>query len=219
MNAQAELDEIQRQVAALQAQAKAVSSAAGAERTAKEHRVSDLEERARLNSHAGQLRDQAEEAGQRAAELDAERERLEQKIEGFDGRLAELQAEGQQVAAELAAARDAADLDAMTSLRNRADSIADLVLTFDGLREAAQHRAGQVGDGTASVPGELSDAREAGSVARGALREALNRLDPERPEARHDAVMEEVLGAIEGNRARLEAERKAAGQPRRTVML
>ena len=38
------------------------------------------------------------------------------------------------------------------------------------------------------------------------------------PRAGHRRAMAEVLAAFEGNRARIEAERQAAGQPRTVVM-
>jgi hypothetical protein len=118
--------------------------------------------------------------------LEDERDELARKQEGLVRRGDPLAAERRDLEAQLASATEVADLDAMTSLRNRIDSIraAEAVLTRQ--HAAAQARLDQIGDGEMSPiwpQKELAEARRVTHGHRSRARDALNYALPDRPEA------------------------------------
>jgi hypothetical protein len=116
--------------------------------------------------------------------LEAERDELAEKLADIAARLAPLQAERRELEGQLASATEAADLDAMTALRNRIDSIRAAEAALTGQAAQARTRLDAIGDGQPTHAGaekELAAARRAGH--RGTAREALNWALPDRPEA------------------------------------
>jgi chromosome segregation ATPase len=209
-SAQALIATAEQEAAQITAAARAEALTIVAEATAADRRAAALEERGRYLSHAGQLQDLAAEAGQRAADLASEREHLEAKIAGLDGRLAELQADAERTAANLVAASDADDLDVMTTLRNRGASIADRVTALEGLRRAAQDRTAQIGDGAETGPGLLADALSTAETHRTAVTVALDELYPDRAGAHTRRALDDLKNTLEANRARIVVEAAAA---------
>jgi chromosome segregation ATPase len=181
--ARAELDEIQRQVNGLQARAKNISAAAGAENAADERRAADLEGRAGLVAEADRRRRLGEDARQLAADLTAERERLQAGLTEVDSRLAGMEAKRGHLAGQLDSAQEAADDDAMVSIRPRLDAASEALAVLSGQRERLAARIDAIGDGQDS--GELYGALSTAKQHDAAATELIYRAFPDSPEARH----------------------------------
>ena len=161
---QAALDEIARQVASLQAQAKSLSVTAGAEMTAKGRWVSGIEEQARYVEEAARHKTAGEADLERASTLTAERDDLTARVEGLESRLVHLDAERQDVARQLTAATETADVDLGASLRPRADQLTAAIASLTGQGEALRERLEAIGTG--QEHGELYEALSAAAGTR-----------------------------------------------------
>jgi len=200
--AQAEATRIVRE-----AEAEARTIAAGA--SSAEHAAERLDERARSYDAAASLEAQAAEAIAVVHSLRDEREQLAAQIAGLDDRIAGFGSERQATEAQRATALGRLDKAAAEDLRREIDATAAVLTEADRQRQALQARMTEIGDGTG--PGELHDTLTAASACRAELRSLLNRLDPERPEARAD----EFMAVVEANKARIAAEAaQSASRPR-----
>lgn len=196
------------------AQAEARGFAAEGERLADEARAA--EQRAQMLRHAATLQGRAGEAAALATALSDERERLGGQMADADARLAGLNAQRQEVSAGLEAARQSAEVDLIATLRGRLEAIEEALAALAGQRATAQARSDLIGDGSQGFPGELSRAISAAKSALDGIREAMNRLDPDRPEAIHDQFWGEIKAVLGANTERLAAESKPAS-PRQIV--
>ena len=185
-----------------------------------ERAAAALEERARLLTAAAERKAQGEAALQRASALVEEREGIIAQVADLDRQAGQCTAERHGTEAKLTEAREAGDLDMMTSLRNRISSADDLVADLTRRRAAVQARLDQIGDGTVNLPGELDRAIRDARGNLSAAEKALNTAYPGRPEAVAARAWEEFQAVLEANMERLTEEATAKpGQPHRTVML
>jgi hypothetical protein len=217
VSAQGLISMAEQEAAERVAAAKAEALAIVAEAVAGERQAAELEERARYLDHAVQLQAQAGDADRLVADLEAERAGLVDLVADLGSTLENLRGQREDLTGRLDVARGSANAAASASLLGQIAGVDDVAGDLASRRQVARERAEAIGDGEGT--GTLAEAREAASVAHSALRQALNVIDPSRPEARHDAAMAEVRGALDANMARLEAERKAADQPRTVVHL
>jgi hypothetical protein len=180
----------------------------------------EFEERAQLIDAAVAEQGHAAEAVQLGADLEAERMQLLDGIAGVDARLAGLGAEREHAETELATARAATDVGAVTAARSRLEAIADLEEDLARQRRQAADRVQALGDGTGNT-GEFGAACKAASHHYAKARDLLNRAYPDRREAVLDAAFERLQGALEGNLQRITEERTAAArrEPRQIVHL
>lgn len=161
-----------------------------------------LAERARQLGYAAALAVKAEAQQAAVRALEDERDELTAKAADLGRRLAELDAERRAAETELAAAREDADLERMTSLRNRTGSIGDLADTLRAQRAPLLARLDAIGDGEMSPVWPQKPLAEARRVADSrSVRDALNWIFPDRPEAVHDRDREELRRIFEGRQA------------------
>lgn len=159
------------------------------------------------------------EAGQAAADaLEEERAELAAKIADLGNRLAALDGERREAETALAAARDDADLEAMTSPRNRLDSIRDLAGALSRQQAPLAARLAEIGDGHETFATHpllralppLAQARQDAAGGRRTVRDALNWAWPDRPEAVRDREREELRLILEAQHQRIDEEAAAA---------
>lgn len=142
--------------------------------------TSEAAERARVG-HANVERQAGVLAAcEHLAAVEREREDLGSQIGELAGNAARLRAELAETAKDIEAARETGDLDALAGLRVRSDAIADLISDAERRQGAAQARLAAIGDGSRH-PGELWEARR--HANRSGIRQALNFVQPDRPEA------------------------------------
>jgi hypothetical protein len=167
----------------------------------------------------------AEEADARAKALEDERADLSGRQAELGRRLATLAAERRDLEPQLGAARDSGDLDAMTSIRNRLDSIRDLEATLQAQRAPLIGRVAEIGDGTETLATHpllqalppLARARQDARQARYTLRRILNDAFPDRPEAVADKGRQDWE---EGRRFAAErAQQAPRDRPRQTFVV
>lgn len=215
-DARAQVDRITTEAEAL---ARTLSgSAAIAEREAE-----TLDEHARVLAVAASNAAEADRAEARAGVLEAERHQLADQVADIGTRLSRLAADKRDLEPQLAEATDSADLDLMTGLRGRLDSIRDLEASLTARRTTLLARTEEIGDGTETftthpllrVLPPLALAYQAAAGARQGARQALNRAFPGRPEAVADAAREEWRLIFEAQAERLTGEVAAQQAPRR----
>lgn len=204
--ARAVVDAAEQEAARITAEARSKALAIVAEATAAERQAAALEERAQWLSHAAAGQDQAAEAGRQAGALTGEREDLARQITSLNGRLGELREEREDLAGQLGDARQAARVAEIAEVRARLSATDEAIAVLTGQREAVQARASQIGDGTASFPGELVQALSAAGRHRAEARRLTNLAYPASAQAIRDGALADVRGALEGNLARIAAE-------------
>jgi hypothetical protein len=223
------LEDAQREAARIIAAAEAearplITSAGDAEKEA-----SALAERAQRLVNAATAAVNAEAAAARVQALEDERADLAVKQADLGGRLAELAEQKRELEPQLAAATDSADLDLMTGLRNRLDSIGVLEGALRAQQAPLAARLAEIGAGDETFATHpllkvlplLAKARQAAASDQSSVRTALNLAFPERPEAAADAAREEFRLTIEAQRGRIaeEAAAQRKPQPRAVVHL
>jgi hypothetical protein len=173
------------EVARIMAEAETSASTLGVSAAKAERDAGIFEEDARLLSAAASAQAQAVAADTRVAELEDERDRLTAVAAELGERLGRLRGERGHLAGQLAAALDAADIDAATAHRGRAGSLDGVISALAGQQAAAQARITAIGDGTVQPwpQKELYEARTAAWQHRRGLRDALNMVWPGRAEA------------------------------------
>lgn len=163
----------------------------------------------------------AEAARDHLQALHDERAELAGKHAEIASRLAGLATDRQKAEADLAAAREDADLERMTTLRNRIDSIDSLAEDLRGKQAPMAVRLAELGTGAETYDDHpyplplVAQAREAAGQGLRSVREGLNYAWPERPEALADAAAEDRRLTIEALRSAA-AERAAEPPQRRT---
>ena len=197
------------QAAAIIAEAKDQAAELGRAADLREHEAHGLADRARTLGYAATRQEQAIAAASQAAALADEREQLTAQLAELDGTLAQLGAEKQDAEAQLATARSSADVPLAEAQESRLKALEGVITTQTAQRAAAQNRSTQIGDGTDIYPGHLADALRAAQARHGEVRKLLNTTFPDRPEARLDAARDELMGALEGNLARITEEARA----------
>jgi hypothetical protein len=123
--------------------------------------------------------------------LHGEREALPDQIETLGHRLVELSAERTDIAAHLARARAAVDVDEVTAACTRLADLDDVITAVEAQREAGRVRLLAIG--AVDGGGQLSHAVQlwqAAQIRRGSGA-VLNDLDPTRPEAVADRAAEQ----------------------------
>ncbi|HZR53631.1 MAG TPA: hypothetical protein VFB06_29505 [Streptosporangiaceae bacterium] len=177
-----------------------------------------LAERARQLGSAAALAVKAEAQQAAVRALEDERDELAAKAAGLASRLAELDTERRAAETELTAAREEADLERMTSLRNRIGSIGDLAGTLRAQRAPLLARLDAIGDGEMSPIWPQKLLAEARRVADSrSVRDALNQAFPDRPEAVRDREREEFRLTIDAQRERIAEEAAAQKRSRQSV--
>jgi len=184
--ADAMLSTARAQAAKLVADAEARARELTSTASATEGEATKAHTRASGFAHAHLLRGTITEADRQAAELTAETETLTAKADGITGRLDELGVQREDTGVQLAAAREAGDIDQVAELRRRLDATDEVVTVLTGQREVPLARRVAI---TAVGSGELAQVRQRAKVAQAELREVLNILDPERPEAQQDRFL------------------------------
>lgn len=185
--AEAIMSAAREEAARIIAEAEATARPVGGSAAGAEHAAGALTESARLLGIAAVAAAKAAASAARVKALEDEREALTAQGAELGTRRGTLAAERRDLEAQLAMARDTADIDAMTGLRNRIDSIRDVetALTAQQQQRVAP-RLQQIGDGEMSPlwpQKELTEARRIAGMDRRSVREALNGAFPERPEA------------------------------------
>jgi hypothetical protein len=173
--------------------------------TGAEQAATAIDKRARMLSMAADRAAKADASAARVEALEDERETLTELDTELGSRRRALGTELRDLEAQLAVARDAADLDAMTGLRNRIDSIRDVEAALDAQQRRTAGRLQAIGDGEQSPiwpQKELREARRIADIDQHAVRGALNGAFPERPEAVADAKIahERQLDAFAASR-------------------
>jgi len=163
--------------------------------------------------HAGRQKALAEQEEAKAADLTAERERLTEAVAGLDSKLSERGADRERLEAAVAAARAAGDVSLIAEGRRQLDATVEAIEGLSGERAKAAARLRQIGDGTETGPGLLTEALGAASRHRAALTKALDELYPGRQGADVRRALDEFRKALEGNMERLADEAKAKPGP------
>jgi len=181
--------EAARIIAAAEAEARPlVTSAVGAEKEA-----AALAERAKRLTNTATAAVNAEAARDHLQALQDELAELTAKHAEIADRLAGLAADREQAEAALGEAREDADLERMTVLRNRVDSIDSLAADLRGKQAPMAARLAELGTGAETSDNHpiplplISRARGVAGQGRRSVREGLNHAWPERPEAVADA--------------------------------
>ena len=181
--------EAARIIAAAEAEARPlVSSAGDAEKEA-----AALAERAKRLTNTATAAVNAEAARDHLQALQDERAELAAKHAEIGERLAGLATDRLRAEADLAEAREDADLERMTVLRNRVDSIDSLAADLRGKQAPMAARLAVLGTGAETADNHplplplIAQARGAAGNGRRSVREGLNYAWPERPEAVADA--------------------------------
>jgi hypothetical protein len=206
--AQAEADRILREARTESATLTAESRSAG-------YLAEGLEGDVRGLAVAKHAQGQGDEADQLAAALSTERGQLLAQIAELCETAERLQGEMREVDAQLTGARVSADVDLVTSLRARLAGLEDVAASVDGQLAASRGRSAQIGDGTASFPGELIDALGASERHHAEVRRILNAVYPDRPEAVHDRLVDDIAGSLAAGVARMAEEAKPKPSARR----
>jgi chromosome segregation ATPase len=184
-----------------------------------EHQADGLAERARLLESAVTAQDQAEAAERQAGHLAAEREHLVALAAELDGKISGLRTESGRTAGDLAEALDGADIDSISALRSRVDSIKAAEAALSGQLATARQRAAAIGDGSTRSPGDLLRALNIASARRTNARALVNRAYPDSAQARLDHAHGELRAALEGNLERIADEgRQQPRSPQQVVM-
>lgn len=186
-----------------------------AEAAARERKAAELGGSSKHHEHAARQEALTGQHEAQAADLSAEHEHLTEIVAGLDRRLAELGTDRERLEGELAAAQDAAEVDRIAAIRGQLEATGEAVAALAGQREKARVRALQVGNGTETGPGLLTDALSAAARHRTALTEALDELYPDRPGAEHRRDLARLKDALVGNLARMAEEAKAEPTSRR----
>jgi chromosome segregation ATPase len=184
------LAEARAQAAAIIASAETAAGILSAEADQAGKTAAGLEQRGRWAGAAARGAEAAEEAEARAAALVAERDRCAARIAEVNGQLADLAGQRADAEARLDGARQRGDVDDITALRGRLDALADLAASVSAHRAQAQARIEAIGTGQflpgERTPRELYRALTDASSHRSSVRQALNMLYPDRPEAELD---------------------------------
>jgi hypothetical protein len=116
---------------------------------------------AAMVAEARKRRASAAETAQHGLDLAAEREALAGRVATWDARLAELAADRQHLEGQLAAAREAGDAAAITSLRGRLAGVEEASASLSAQRDVARSRMDAIGtdDGQGELFRALSDVR------------------------------------------------------------
>ncbi len=132
------------------------------------------------------LRSTIADTDRQTAALLAEVQALTGQADALTVRLGELGEQREDAGVLLAAAREAGDVAQVAGLRRRLDAVDEVVTVLTGRREVPLGRRRAI---EADGSGELAQVRRWAEAAQAELREVLNFLDPERPEAKHDRFM------------------------------
>lgn len=182
--AQAEAEKI---IAAAKAKAQPLTDAAAAEAK----RAADLTERFGHLRRGAELAVIAENARVAYQAMKDERDELATKHAGLAERRNVLGSERRDLEAQLSTARDAGDLDTMTTIKTRLAAIEDLDSTLQAQQAPLQQRMAELGTGDENFTTHpllktlppLVKARDEASRRRGPVAGALNLAFPDRPEA------------------------------------
>lgn len=167
------------------------TDAAGAQYAAEQ-----LHTRATALARIHVLRGVVADADRQAETLSAESKALTEQADGLTARLDELGVDREDTGAQLAAAREAGNVDRVGELRHRLASIDEVAAVLGGQRQVALGRRTAIGDDNGA--GELAHARQQTAQAHAEIRELLNTLDPDRPEARRDRLQRRFEMVAEG---------------------
>lgn len=186
--AQAEAD--RRHAEADQALAEARQKAAGLDVEARnlDRSAEPIEARAVLLQTAEELATTIPAAEARVVELVNEIEALGETTDGIEERLEQRGVEREEIAVQLASAREAGDVDGVLAARQRMSAIDEVTQALAGQRDSANQRIRVIG--TPDGDGELAAALGLVLSLRATQRQVLNQLDPERYEAQVDAAIE-----------------------------
>ncbi len=175
------LAEARTQAAALIADAEREHQAARRPAADADREAERLTERAQFLEHAAALGERAADAGERADRLQAEHDSLTADLAAIDATLAGHEHTRTEIAAQITAAADAGDLDALVTLRGRRSALDDIVTAAQARRARAAARLDALGEPDGR--GELRHALDAEREFAAEQRAILNRLFPDRPEA------------------------------------
>lgn len=153
-----------------------------------------FEERAQMLTDATMFSERLRAAEEEVVDLVAEIGEISGHIASHNQQLADLGEQREDTTAALAAARDAGNVQAVTDHRQRMASIDEVVTAVTSKRDAAQAALNSIGDpdGRGTLAAALTRAQSAAAERR----RILNLLDPTRPEAKLDALQEQLLLAI-----------------------
>jgi chromosome segregation ATPase len=182
--AQAEVEKI---IARAEAEARPLTDKASGDAK----RAAQLIERSRLLNRAAQAAVTAERAQADFRALKDERDQLAEKHAELGQRRTALGAERRGLEAQLAAARETGDLDAITTVKARLAAIEDLDGTLQAQQAPMQQRMAELGTGEETFSTHpalkrlppLASARDHASNRRSEVFGPLNDAFPERPEA------------------------------------
>lgn len=170
--------------------ARLMAEAANAERSAE-----PVEKRAVLLEAAEMLETAIPAAEARVVELYGEAEELGETITSLTTRLTKLGEDREEIAVELAAARQAGDVDGVVAARTRIAAVDEVVTELTSQQRAAQERV--VAIGAPDDDRELGKAAELVVKMRTQQRQVLNELHPDRAEAQIDAALQQFADCIE----------------------
>jgi hypothetical protein len=179
--------EVERIIAKAEAEARPLTEAA----TAEVKRAAQLSDRFRLLQRAAEVAASAEKAQSAFQAMRDERDQLAAKHAELGQRRSALGTERRGLEVQLATARDAGDLDTMTSIKARLAAIEDLTGTLAGQQAPLQQRMAEIGDGTETFTTHpvlkklppLAEARRRAGMSRSDVSRVLDEAFPDRPEA------------------------------------
>lgn len=179
-----------RLIADTEQQARALTSSA----QVADRRAAALEERLGMLRAVEQLEERATEAEQQAFDLAAEGDDTRDHVDALDRRIGELGVQREDAAAALGRAREEGDVAGVTEQRSRLGAVDEVAGVLDGQREQARQRIQDIGD--PDGVGELAKALKRAGAARAEQRRLRNLLYPDSPQAQHDALMDQLKGAL-----------------------
>jgi hypothetical protein len=221
------LEEARREAAAIIAAAEELAHPLTTSAAAGMKQAELLAGRAQQLGKAAALASKAEASEARAQALRDERDELAAAQSEIGRRIAPLAAERRDLEARLAAATESADLDLMTSLRGRLDSVHALTDALRAQQAPLLARLAGIGVGDETFSTHpllqqlppLAEARRLAGMDRRAVREALNNAFPDRPEAVADAGRLHEHLVAEARAEQLAAERARQAPRRQQVYL
>lgn len=213
--AQAEADRLRAEADRVLVEGRNKSARLNGEASNVERSAEPIQQRAMLLQAAEELVTAIPAAEQRVVTLYSEAESLGEQIESLATRLDKLGEDREEIAVELAKARQVGDVDGVVTARTRMQAVDEVVTELTGQQRAAQERV--IAIGAPDDGAELGKAAELVVRMHAQQRAVLNQLDPTRPEAVADALLEQLQ---EFASAQVELAQEQKNQPaRRTTVI
>ena len=175
-----------------------------------------IRERAVLQQAAEDIVEAIPAVESRITDLYAEIETLAATITGLSGRLEDLGVDREDLGVQLAGAREAGDVDGVVAARARMTAVDEVAAALENQKRVAEQRV--VAIGAPDGDGELGQAERLVVGLRTQQRQVLNQLDPERPEAQADALVQQITEFAHAQHDRLREQQNPAVRRTTTII-